>query len=277
MKKHIYTDVKRINPNEYIFIAIINDNGLEEILQKRIQERTDNRAIIMGLAKTLKNIHEKEKLGIYTKTNFGFKSLKTIKGWCNGDVGSILANIIEEKQLTVEFYNYNNPQRPDLNWIKNKMKECMKKIIIDKEKLPHGGRLIIRTDNQTKLKNPIVNIYVRGECKTNESHRPGRYAVLIRGAYRQKTLYGAAEHTTSNRMIITGLIEALKLINVPYNIRLYTHAKIGLKKAYKKNTGPNIDLLKKAIKLLEEGEHDLEEYVGNEMQEELRYMISSWV
>ena len=151
------------------------------------------------------------------------------------------------------------------------MKEWIKRVVDDnKEKLPDGVGAIIKSDNGSGVGKPVVNIYVWGKCEMIKENRSGRYVVFIKGEYKEKILYATAEHTTSNSMIIIGLIEALKLVTVPYDIKFYTHASIGFKKAYGKNKGPNADLLTELKKLLEQGGHDLEKYIGDEMQEELK-------
>ncbi len=65
-----------------------------------------------------------------------------------------------------------------------------------------------------------VIIYTDGACSGNPG--PGGWAaILIYGEHR-KTLYGAVDNTTNNRMEMTAAIEALKALKRPCCVDLYT-------------------------------------------------------
>lgn len=56
-----------------------------------------------------------------------------------------------------------------------------------------------------------VEIYTDGACRGNPG--PGGWGVLLRYRGREKTLYGAEQATTNNRMELTAVIRALEALN----------------------------------------------------------------
>ena len=65
-----------------------------------------------------------------------------------------------------------------------------------------------------------VKIYTDGACRGNPG--PGGWGAVMYYDDHQKTIYGAAAHTTNNRMELTAAIEALASLKRPCNISLYT-------------------------------------------------------
>lgn len=65
-----------------------------------------------------------------------------------------------------------------------------------------------------------VTIYTDGACSGNPG--PGGWgAVLLYGSH-SKEISGAEPHTTNNRMEITAVIEALKQLNQPCRVTVYS-------------------------------------------------------
>lgn len=65
-----------------------------------------------------------------------------------------------------------------------------------------------------------VTIYTDGACSGNPG--PGGYgAILIYGEFVKK-IYGGEPDTTNNRMELRGPIEALKLLNEPCEVEIYS-------------------------------------------------------
>ncbi len=56
-----------------------------------------------------------------------------------------------------------------------------------------------------------VEIYTDGACRGNPGQ--GGWGVLLRYRGREKTLYGAEQETTNNRMELTAVIRALEALN----------------------------------------------------------------
>ena len=69
----------------------------------------------------------------------------------------------------------------------------------------------------------VVEIYTDGACKGN----PGRggWGALLRYQGREKEIFGGEPHTTNNRMELTAVIEALRLLHRPCTVHLYTDSK----------------------------------------------------
>jgi len=65
----------------------------------------------------------------------------------------------------------------------------------------------------------IIDIYTDGACKGNPG--PGGWgAYLISGAH-EKEIFGGEAETTNNRMELTAVIEALRMLKNPSKIRLF--------------------------------------------------------
>lgn len=68
-----------------------------------------------------------------------------------------------------------------------------------------------------------VWIYTDGACRGNPG-LGGWGAYLIYGA-QEKKIWGGEEQTTNNRMEMTAAIEALKALNQPCDVKLYTDSR----------------------------------------------------
>lgn len=69
-------------------------------------------------------------------------------------------------------------------------------------------------------KDKIIHIYTDGACRGNPG--PGGWGVLLRYDHTEKTLYGAEDHTTNNRMELMAAIEALKALKRSCRIEFTT-------------------------------------------------------
>lgn len=67
---------------------------------------------------------------------------------------------------------------------------------------------------------PSVTIYTDGTCSPNPG--PGGWAALLRYGKHEKVLSGSAADTTNNRMELTAALEALRSLNQPCQVDLYT-------------------------------------------------------
>lgn len=65
-----------------------------------------------------------------------------------------------------------------------------------------------------------IEIYTDGACKGNPG--PGGWGVLLRYNDHEKTLLGAEELTTNNRMELTAAIQGLHALKRPSAVHLYT-------------------------------------------------------
>ncbi|MDR1254026.1 MAG: ribonuclease HI [Oscillospiraceae bacterium] len=109
-----------------------------------------------------------------------------------------------------------------------------------------------------------VDIFTDGACHQNPG--PGGWGAILRYKGKEKELSGANSKTTNNRMELTGVIEALKLLKEPCEVHLYSDSKYvcdGIAKDWakkwqkngwrKSNNKPalNEDLWKILLKLME--------------------------
>jgi ribonuclease HI len=65
-----------------------------------------------------------------------------------------------------------------------------------------------------------VQAFTDGACRGNPG--PGGWGVVLRSGSREKELWGGEVATTNNRMELTAAIEALKALNKPCRVALYT-------------------------------------------------------
>lgn len=66
----------------------------------------------------------------------------------------------------------------------------------------------------------VVEIYTDGACRGNPG--PGGWGALLRYQGHEKTLRGAEDHTTNNRMEMTAVIKALESLKRPCTVRVTT-------------------------------------------------------
>ena len=68
-----------------------------------------------------------------------------------------------------------------------------------------------------------VTIYTDGACSGNPG--PGGWGAILRYRDTEKELSGGAAETTNNRMELTAVIEALRLLREPCIVELYSDSK----------------------------------------------------
>ena len=114
----------------------------------------------------------------------------------------------------------------------------------------------------------VVYMIVKGSGYSTTEEKRGKY--ITKMYYYSKNvmihsdiLEGDSINTTSNRMIITGIIEGIKVLNEPYEIRLKTHSAFGyrmvekFKEKGKPIKGVNKDLIEELMKEIDKGKHEL--------------------
>ena len=68
-----------------------------------------------------------------------------------------------------------------------------------------------------------ITIYTDGACRGNPG--PGGWGAILRYRDTEKELSGGAAETTNNRMELTAVIEALRLLREPCIVELYSDSK----------------------------------------------------
>jgi len=66
----------------------------------------------------------------------------------------------------------------------------------------------------------VVEIYTDGACRGNPG--PGGWAAVLMAGDKEKEVTGAENLTTNNRMELQAVIEALRALRKPAQVRLYT-------------------------------------------------------
>lgn len=67
---------------------------------------------------------------------------------------------------------------------------------------------------------PEVTIYTDGSCQGNPG--PGGWGALLRYGMHEKSLSGGEKDTTNNRMELMAALEALRALNAPCQVTLFT-------------------------------------------------------
>ncbi|ULH16479.1 ribonuclease HI [Deinococcus sp. KNUC1210] len=81
----------------------------------------------------------------------------------------------------------------------------------------------------TPIAGENVDLYADGACDTTAGH--GGWACILRYGDHEMELGGHAEQTTNNRMELTGLLEGLKALKRPCQVRVVTDSQY-LRKAF---------------------------------------------
>lgn len=249
----ICTSTKLID-NKRNFIATINQDELDIYVET--DTTSSNRALIIGITKALEYVPNNSKVEVLSPSNFGFKYLSNKKKWDNRDVGSELVNVINIKNIKVKFVNYSKTgEYKDIKTsLKGKLKfkygqsELQNKIdtILEEE----NGILNFNEDTRYD-----VELYVRGSACTNEETKPGQYISVMICKGNVSEIYGKGINTTEQRMVLTGIIESLKKLKAPCNIKLYTHLYIGLRSYNRTRKGVNEELKEELLQIIKQGGH----------------------
>jgi ribonuclease HI len=111
---------------------------------------------------------------------------------------------------------------------------------------------------------PFVEMFTDGACSGNPG--PGGWGTVLRCKGKEKELSGGEAQTTNNRMELTAVIEGLKALKMPCDVRLTTDSKyvgdaikLGWAKSWRANgwkksdkkPALNADLWEVLLKLLE--------------------------
>ena len=278
MNKTIITVRFKSNSSKGKFAGIIEERDKRLVKVLDIEETTINRTIIKGLAEMLEFVSDDSDVKAYIQTNVGFSLLNNmIKGnlskakkWGNKDVGEKLVEVVLKKNINISFseykYNENVEVLKELDDLcENSKSKSTSKSLINQEYSRSNHKIY----NENKLAVTDIELIVRGNSNYTLDNRPGMYACILKYGANEKLIKGKLEGLAVNQCIITGIIQAVKLLKRPCNIKLYTQTYVGLAKYDSKAEGPNNELLKELFDLLYTYNHSLEEFIGQYRQKEL--------
>ena len=123
-----------------------------------------------------------------------------------------------------------------------------------------------------------VNLYIFGKCQNLLDNKPGAYIVKMEYKHHIRQLNDYMEDMTTNRALIIGLIEAVKLLKEPCIINVHIQTYIGFKKIISKHGGykktsdkkNNGSLLNQLSEVLETGGHKINEILTNRYSNALK-------
>lgn len=128
-----------------------------------------------------------------------------------------------------------------------------------------------------------VKIYIYGKCMSHLSKKPGNYAAMLKYKDKSKIIYGFELNTTANRVMINGIIKAVKMLKEPCNIEFYTPTQLGFSHIinkqgdYTKKTSinGNKDILILLREILKKGGHSCKEIVNTDSKKLLQAYCNS--
>ena len=127
------------------------------------------------------------------------------------------------------------------------------------------------------MKRKEISIYIVGGCNSQSEEKEGYYAAELRYKDKSRFIGRNIDNTTSNRVVIEGLIDTIKILKEPCIIQVYTAGTYGYKSMYNKRgqyretiTGVNNDLLSILQKQLIENNHILLDNRSNKHTKRLK-------
>lgn len=129
-----------------------------------------------------------------------------------------------------------------------------------------------------------INIYSFGKCISNNDKKPGAYVARLEYKGVFKYIDGFTENTTTYRLIILGMIEAIKTLKEPCKINICNPTAVGLGKILTKqgefrNVGKNkinSDLLNELVNVLIKGDHAINEVITKDKLSELKRYLKKY-
>lgn len=166
---------------------------------------------------------------------------------------------INQKHLENNSVSYTISSRNEFDKLIPLIKQVMaaeqdKSVASDKK--DNGDKKCLTFNDVIQDDSDVVKIFSTGSC--NPSTRCGKYHALLEYKSRYKTIIGELTDTTTNRCIIYGLIEAVKLLKKPCKAFLVTSTSTGIETAIKRGKGTNVDILITLFKLLKEKSCEVE-------------------
>ena len=265
----IYTTTKLIGRTR-AFIALVDSDGFEIYVQTN--ELSSYRSLMIGIKKVLEKFKSNSKIEILSPGNFGFKYLRNNKKWINRDLGELLMDIIKNNNLDVVFTDYSKSQEYD----------DIKTVLKKKLKLKYSDDGANKNTSQINLE-PIVNEYnetlnygandcsfkvnllVRGIADV-DGDRNGKYICILQCKGKELELNGKGSNTTSQRMLLKGIIEGINQLNKPCDINIYLHGSIGLYTFNVKQLGANKDLKEQLLYLIKDNNHSVKILCDSKVQ-----------
>lgn len=253
----IYTATKLIDKT-MAFIAFI-DNYSSEIHIKT-NEISSQRALMIGLREILENYPPGSKIEVLSPVNFGFRYLRNNKKWINRDLGNLLMDVIKDNDLNVKFIDYSKLYEWDD--MKKSLKRKIKLKYSENSSVSNTSLNSIVTE-EDDIFNPgandgsfKVNLLVRGIFYLDDD-RSGKYISILQCKGKELILRGDDINTTSQRMVLRGIIEAINKLNRPCHIDIYSHDTLGLSLFNKKGKGSNKDLKEELLNLIKDKSHSI--------------------
>lgn len=280
-------------------VANIDDGDNCTVITKMIHAKSSNKSLMLGIAEILEDVKDNSEVEILIQTNFGFRYLKNRKTWCDREEGDVLLDVINRKNIKYTFVDCSETnilneykekarliirkemrrirslmpmQRIDTSWfdLEGTEEKIVKDVVEEAKEIKKIEEELINNLNNLNEKFKVekrakIDMFVRASMNSSNSSRPGKYVSVLSCRGIEKEIYGFGRKTTTNRMILIGVIESIRRLKCPCDISLYTHTNVGLETKSKANP----DLIGVIDRLVVENGHELICNVSDFRQEEL--------
>lgn len=255
---------------ERIFISQIEKDGniTEDI--KTLNNPEISEEDLAEINKLIKLTKPGSNLVIYTLSAYQNKNNNLKEKWINTASGKDFISLMSDYNISLK--TYTKAQENFKNELIKKMTSFHKMNTNKKQKNTH--QTILSTDKIYNFNDKIcdvVNIYLRGNCDISSSNKNGYYIALISKNDKKHIVKGNDFNTTSNRMLLTGLIKAIKVLNKPCLIKLYTHTHLGFL-----GGDTNSDLKEELFRIITVNNHAIVETITNEKQDYLKTLYNQY-
>lgn len=245
-------------------LILLDELLVEEISEIKNAKEKENVNLFNLENVNLFELNNYNNITIYTGLNLNFisnKFINFVKEIIKIQDKKVQFNVVlvekfgENSKIVVDWFNFINQTYQTKFYIKSEIsRENLKEEINFIESVSKPEKM-----NNSFIKDEIpkensVTIYTDGACSGNPG-AGGWGAVLIRGDY-ERRFSGFEKETTNNKMEITAVIEALKMLKAPCNVELYSDSayvvnaiNLGWLENWKKNSWLGSD--KKPVKNIE--------------------------
>ena len=256
-----------------LFISQINTNNIitEDIKIFNTPEISEDD--LSEINSLIKLIPPKSNIILYTLASYQNKHNKLKDKWIATDAGKELISLIKTYNITLK--KYSKQHESFKNELIKKLTSFHKPLKNKKTPLPIQETSTCRL-TQNKIYNfndeicDVVNIHLRGSCDNASLEKAGFYVGLISKNSHELIIKGSSTNTTVGKMLLTGLIESIKVLKKPCLLKVYTHTKLGFSSG---NT--NLELKNKLFELIESNNHAIIEIISNEKQDYLDKLYHS--
>lgn len=235
----------------------INEEQIDDKFYSKIENNEELIKLYDQILKYFKQNYPEARIN-YTKNYVGIKLNGLLnRCWFNTTESNSFdfkfRENLDEKNLEENVISHKISNLSDFNNLMPLIEQKM-----NEEQHTNRGYLIKHKVLLNEIQNDdsdVVKIYSIGSC--DHRTRLGTYTALLQYKAHIKVISGDLQNTNSIRCIITGLIEAVKLLKKPCRVNLITSTAIGVNRVLRKRKdGVNADVVKVLLDFLNQKQFD---------------------